>query len=47
MNKDLTNTKPNNLNSNNNCNGNKKVYADLTYKTVMIGKVSNKVFEYV
>lgn len=40
LNKDLNSTKQNtsNLSSNHNANGCKKTYADLTYKTVMIGE---------
>ena len=40
LNKDLSSTKQNTNNLSNNSNpGNKKTYADLTYKTVMIGKL--------
>lgn len=38
LNKDLNNSKINNINVTNANNGAKKTYADLTYKTVMIGK---------
>lgn len=43
LNKDLNSTKQNtsHLGSNHNANGSKKTYADLTYKTVMIGGTSS------